>query len=204
MRTLLVGMVGGLAALVGFAGAASADAVATLIWQSTGTNHIDPTTTQIIVLDVVITADSLGTVGGGISVDYGNFGDPNKLTVAGLCDGSPGSACVNNPDGTFLGGAPLPASDSGTQVNSLNGLNPFGPVAVNSSARIGQITFHKEATTGVAVLQTLYTATDTVDGVGNTGPGDFGTATVNTPEPGALSLLALGFGGLVLGRNRRS
>lgn len=191
MRTLLVGMVGGLAALVGFAGAASANTV-NLVFQGSGTNTtggITPVATSSnVVLDVVLDGGP-DTLGGGVTVDYGNTG---KVTFVSV---------LLDPTNAFQGGAGT-VTDTGTQVRNINGLNPFGPVA--QPVVLGAITFHKEAVSGDALFQTLYTATDTLDQVGDQ-PGDFGTAKlINAPEPGALSLLAMGFGGLILGRNRKS
>jgi hypothetical protein len=174
-------MVGGLAALVGFAGAASANHV-DLVWQGTGTNVTSSIATSInVVLDVVVH----DTNGGGVTVDYGNSG---KLSVVSF---------ASNPDAGFNGPPVGTTTDTGTQIRNLNGL-AFSPIA--GPVRIGSIVFHKEAVSGNATLQSLYTATDTVGGVTQ-----FGTAQlINAPEPGALALLAMGFGGLILGRNRNS
>jgi hypothetical protein len=190
MRTLLVGTVSGLAALMGFAGAAGANSIG-LIWQTTGTNSISNVATSVDVqLNVVVIDSGAGSTGGGITIDYGNTG---KLTVV---------SATSNPDGAYANALGSPA-DTGTQVLNINGLNPFGPVL--GDRRLGSIVFHKEAVSGNANIFGLYTATDGIDDGAGGLITDLGTAQlINAPEPGALSLLAMGFGGLILGRNRKS
>ena len=69
MRILLVGMVSGLAALVGFAGAASANSIA-LIWQGSTTNVTSSVlTSSNVVLDVVVIDSGAGTDGGGVTIE---------------------------------------------------------------------------------------------------------------------------------------
>jgi hypothetical protein len=52
-------MLGGLTALLGFAGAAHAAETISLIWQSTGTNAIiNPRPSDLLVLDVIVNADA--------------------------------------------------------------------------------------------------------------------------------------------------
>ncbi len=129
MRILLVGMVSGLAALVGFAGAASASSI-DLLWATSGT----PVTSNVnasssVQLDVWFVDSGTGTVGGGVTVDYGNSG---KLTVVSM---------ASNPDGHFAATLGT-TTDTGTQVRNLNGLNAFGNIA--GTARVGSIVFNKD------------------------------------------------------------
>jgi hypothetical protein len=162
MSKLRIGVLGGLTALLGFASAVHAETTISLIWQATGNNVvINPDTSNDLVLDVLLNGDSSGTLGGGITVDYGNTG---KVSVVGI---------TSNPDAAFATTNGI-TTDTGSQVRNINGLNPFGPVAINSSVRLGTITFHKKATAGSVYLTTLYTASDGIDGL--TLPSSFGSA----------------------------
>ena len=162
MRKYRIGALCGLAALLVFASAAHAETTVSLIWQATGSNEIvDPLTSSNLVLDVLVNGDATGTIGGGITVDYGNSG---ALSVVGF---------ISNFDGIFSTTV-LVTTDTGSQVRNINGLNPFGPLAFNGTVRLGTITFHKEASADVAQLTTLYTATDGIDGL--TLASSFGTA----------------------------
>jgi hypothetical protein len=208
MRTFLVAMVGGLAVLVGFAGAANALENIELRWQTTGTNTISSVaTTAFITLDVVIVVDvdgeggtEDGTSGGDISIDYNGDGS-NKLVLDSFND--------NNATFNF---ELNPAVDAGGVLLHFGRLNTNFPRPCSDPCEevvLGTITFHKEATLNNATIRSLYA--DATDGINNNplttppGPPVFGTAmVVNAPEPGALSLLALGFGGLIVGRNRKS
>jgi hypothetical protein len=167
-------MLGGLGALLGFGGAASAEVTISLIWQATGTNEIvDPLVSSSLVLDIVLNGGTTGSHGGGLTVEYGGSG---KLTVTDF---------QSNPDGAF--GQTLSTTvDTGTQVRNINGLS-FQRVAIDSSVRLGSIVFHKEAVSSPTTLHltALYTFTDGIDDgdptLGSLDPDNFGTATlVNT------------------------
>ena len=197
MRTLLVGMVGGLAALVGFAGAANADSL-TLRWQNTGTNVVStPATSSNLILDVELNVGAGGTQCGGVTVDYGLSG---KLTVTNVPAPVTGNlAGVSNPDGSCAFGTLGNTTDTGSQVRNVNGVQ-FPAAHAGTTIRLGEITFHKTAVSASANLSMLFTSTDLVENITS-----FGTAQViNAPEPAALALLGLGFGGLILGRSRKS
>ena len=191
MRNLLVGLVGGLVALVGFAGTASALASVSLIWADTGTSsYVDPPTTTNIVLNVVLNTGPvpLTTHGGQITIDYSAAGE---LTFV--------SAFTPGPAFDFNLGPPV---DTGTQVQAFNAFSLlWQPPSV--SVVMGTITFSVTAgAPGVFDLITLYTGGDIIEGMD---PAGFGTASITrTPEPGTLSLLAMGLSGLyVVGRRRR-
>jgi hypothetical protein len=164
MRKLSIGVLGGLAALLGIVSAAAAETTISLIWQATGSSVIsNPNTSGNIVLDVLLNGDSEGTTGGGVTVDYGTSG---AVTIVSF---------TSNPDAVFdqtLG----TTTDTGSQVRNLVGFNPFGPVAIDSSVRIGTITFHKEPAAGSATLTTLFTATDLIGGL--TSPSSHGHADI--------------------------
>jgi hypothetical protein len=203
-------MAGGLAALVGLAGAANAADTMSLIWQSTGSNTLNCDSacagSPAFVLDVIINADSDGSLGGEMSVDYTNVGlDPNKLAVLGYSI---------NPDGDFNGIDLTPTVDNGQALTGIGELIAVGgATCVSASCRLATITFQKNSGDNTNItLQSFYSPGEGVDFIPPTvacAPGTcgaaFGTAQIlNVPEPGALALLGLGFGGLVLGRNRRS
>jgi hypothetical protein len=188
MRNFLVGLAGGLVALVGFAGTASALASISLIWADTGTSsYTDPTGS--IVLNVVLNTgpDPLTTHGGQLTIDY-------SLALAELgyvSASTPGALDFSLPGRT----------DTGTQVQAFNGFSLLWQPA-GASVLMGTITFNvTPGAAGALSLSTLYTGGDLVEGMD---PAGFGTASITrTPEPGTLSLLAMGLTGLyVVGRRR--
>ena len=192
MRTFWVGLAGGLVALVGFAGTASALASISLIWADTGTSsYADAPTTTDIVLNVVInTGPAPSTFGGSISVDYSAA--VGELTFVSATSGLA-------PDWF---GPVWPLADTGTQVQQISGFSLF-PQPVSTSIILGTITFSVTAgAPGVFDLITLYTNFDDINNMDLAG--GFGTSSITrTPEPGTLSLLAMGLSGLyAVGRRR--
>ena len=112
--------------------------------------------------------------------------------------------------------APLPISfgpptDSGTQINSFQAFDfPPGPkgLVAGESYLLGTITFH--SVTGAAgsfQIDSVIVGTDGLsDGnfVDITGTSTYNSSFVLTPEPGTLTLLGMGLGGLyVVGRRSR-
>ena len=202
MRTFMVAMVSGLAALVGLAGAANANETVRLEWQGTGgLNFIIPTgvSSTFLVLDVIIISDAGdtdGSLGGEISIDY-TQGAPGKVINFGCVDG-PG---LGFDFITFIDTGTVLHGVGASTINALTCPGPAGCV-------LSTCTFHKQNDPNNALLTTFYDAS-LGEGVSNLPaanfPTGFGTARViNTPEPGALAMLGLGFGGLILGRNRKS
>ena len=193
MRTFLIGLVGGLAALVGFAGTASALATIELIWADTlSSTYLDPPTTTDIVLNVVLnTGPAPSSRGGAITVDYSAA--VGELTFV---------SAANSTDPLFTLGSPGgPPVDTGTQVTTLNAVSLF-PLPAFTSIVLATITFSVTAgSPGIFDLITLYSPGEIIDEMD---PGGFGTASITkTPEPGTLSLLAMGLTGLyVVGRRR--
>lgn len=206
MRTVWVWMVGGLIALVGLAGTANASATVELIWQGDDNTISGLTVSDSITLDVVITAGPLGSNGGSVSIDY-------SLASAGLSV----TGSSNTLDGFWFfspNGVPTdpPGDDVVYSVNagSFNCAGGgFGScLADTESQRIGTVTFHVDAlTSGTLEIFAFISAPDG-DGVGNAAGGTanptFVSAFAIVPEPGTLSLLSMGLGGLyAVGRRSR-
>jgi hypothetical protein len=203
-------------ALVGLAGTANASATINLIWQSTGTDTISGLSiSDTIILDVMLVSGALGSSGAQVSVDYSALvGTLSVTSSSNTSDGLNGFTW-------FLG--VFPPSDSGGIVHGINYASSCGafgdclgdpslwlggpPVGGGfTEARLGTITFQVDALPGgtlsmVAILEPL-------DGIATVAGGDacVGGCTFNSgfavvPEPGTLSLLGMGLGGLyVVGR----
>ena len=196
-------------ALAGFAGAANASATIDLIWADTGTNQIsNVNTSSAITLRVILTAGPDGSWGAGVSVDYSAA--LGKLTVLGFA--STPSEGNDSPMPIMVG----TTSDTGSRIENINslGLPPLGRgtgLSAGQSHQLGTVTFHKSA-----LLIDTFEITVDVNGPTDDVLNFFGdvinaTTTfnsaflINVPEPGALSMLILGLGGLSLaGRGRRS
>ncbi len=205
MRKFFAVVVGSAVALVGFAGAANASATIDLLWATSDTDSVDITAlseSDSFVLRVILTAGPDGSQGAGVSVDYGS--------VAGLS--------VTDFLSTPGGNLPISlgvTSDTGSRIQNVNSgaLPPFvGPGLLNGqSHQLGTITFHKGAM-GTGTFELTTDADGPTDGVLNLAGVNVSDTTTfnsafitNVPEPGAISLLIMGLGGMMLaGRGRRS
>jgi len=229
MRKFFAVAMGSLVALVGFASTANASSTVDLIWidvsnvTSTGaviclrplkrdcprlgTTVTDMTTTDNITLAVIITAGAAGSRGGGMSVDYSDA--LPKLSVIGY------QSLTTTVPFFYLPLILGTTSDTGTAIDLINAaaappLSQGIGLPSGATAYLGTVSFHQD---------------QIINGTSEIFPGVFGpsdglvdnngvpeTATVfnsafvvNVPEPGALSLLVMGLGGMLLaGRGRRS
>jgi hypothetical protein len=189
MRNFWVGLAGGLAILIGFAGTASALATISLIWAGPVDINIDPTGS--IVLNVYLNTgpDVNTTRGGALTIDYSDA--VGELTY--VTSSTPGDFDFSLPGLT----------DTGTQVQAFSAVS-FAFQPINTSVLMGTITFTvTPGAPGVFNITSLYTGGDLLEGFDN--PAGFGSATITrTPEPGTLSLLVMGLGGLyAVGRRQR-
>jgi hypothetical protein len=165
--------------------------------------------TDSITLGVIVTAGPNGLQGGGVSVNYSDAS--SKLGVTGF------QRLSTTLPFMYLPGSLGDTVDTGTTIQNINaaccgGLAGIG-LPAGSTAYLGTVTFHKDQ---------LVNGTFELD-VNVDGPSDdllsldplgivisdtttFNGATlINVPEPGALSLLVMGLGGMLLaGRGRRS
>jgi hypothetical protein len=201
MRKFIVGLVGGLVALMSFAGSSSASATIDLIWATSGTATTSVLSSDTgIVLQVILTAGAGGSQGGGVSVDYSS-----------LCVG-----CITTFAATPSAGDPLPmlliaASDTGSRIESINS-SSFPPyvgtgLAAGESHQLGTITFSSIGAGAFALQADVLGPTDDILNLSSlviSGTSTFNVASINVapvPEPGTLSLLGMGLGGLyVVGR----
>jgi hypothetical protein len=240
MRKFFAVAMGSLVALAGFAGVANASSTIDLVWidvselTSAGapgqcltparrdcpiigsTIGVSPSTVLVsdsITLGVIITAGSLGTSGGGLSVDYTEAIPATAVTGFR-------SLLSKKPVNWYLPLTLGTTTDTGAFIDNINAGasialgNGFG-LPAGASTYLGTVTFHQDV-----LVNGTFEITAGVNGPGGTdGLLDNDPTTplplvgavfnsallINVPEPGALSLLVMGVGGMLLaGRGRRS
>jgi len=205
MRKFFAAAVASAVALVGFAGIASASATIDLIWAG---NSTDTTGTVLdssnITLQVILTAGAAGSQGAGVSVDYSGV---SGLTAVSFASTPAGPLPLGLGSTTDLGG----------RIDNVNSaaLPPYvgtGLTAAGQSHQLGTITFHKSVDVGNGTFEIFSDANGPTDDVLNLSGGVITDTTtfnsaflINVPEPGAIAMLAMGLGGMLLaGRGRRS
>jgi hypothetical protein len=165
-------------------------------------------TTDDITLAVILTAGPLGSIGGSVSVDYSDAQPKLGVTTFQSMTTTVPSAWLP----LFLG----ETTDLGGAIDGINaGAAPSVGAGIGlppgQTAYLGTVSFHKDVLvngTHDIILGAFGTKDGVADGVGNdiTDTTTFNSAVlINVPEPGALSLLVMGVGGMLLaGRGRRS
>jgi hypothetical protein len=195
MRNLLIGAVTGLVAMIGFAGTASASATVDLIWAGSGTATTSSASeSSNITLNIVLTAGPAGTYGGSVAVDY-------SAAVGKL-------VYVSSAGGPYPGGTPLNGTNTGTSVTGVGVLNFAVLGAAGTSGILGHIVFHKGPGEGTFEITANANAPEGIltGAFGDANPTINSAFVVNpvVPEPGTVSLLALGLGGLALAGRRKN
>jgi hypothetical protein len=207
MRKFFAAAVASAVALVGFAGIANASATIDLIWAGNGTDTIGPGVPDgsTITLQVILTAGPAGSQGAGVSVDYSQALPGVTVTTF--------ASTIGGPLPLLLG----ETVDTGSRVENINSASfpPYvgtGLTAAGQSHQLGTVTFLKGADLGNGTFTMTSDADgptdDVLDLAGNVISADttFNSAfLINVPEPGAIAMLAMGLGGMLLaGRGRRS
>jgi len=235
MRKFFAVAMGSVVALVGFAGAANASATVDLRWidisvtnamgnpiclnaaqrpcpdAGTGTTISSVATTESITLVVILTAGPAGSLGGGVSVDYGE--------LVGLASVTGFQSLKTKKSTNTDAWLPLTIGTTTDQPTFIDNINAAASpptdagigLPAGQSAYLGTVSFHQDTIVNGTFEVSVGVTGDTDDILDFNGGVISATTTfnsaflVNVPEPGALSLLVLGVGGMLLaGRGRRS
>ncbi len=170
---------------------------------------------DLITLGVLITAGPQRLLAAGVDVDYS--GAQPKISVDSFQSFTTTRPFVYFPI-QFTEPLPIPNDSVDGLVQFFEAhaiLPPVGPLGIGlppgASAYLGTVTFHKDSLingTFDILVNTEGGASDIIDEFGDniSALSTFNSATlINVPEPGALSLLVMGLGGMLLaGRGRRS
>jgi hypothetical protein len=230
MRKFFAVAMGSAVALMGFAGAANASATVDLVWidvSTTATNGsviclraakrdcpqlgdtlIDPAVSDNITLAVILTAGPADSIGADLSIDYSDA--LPKLGVTAF------QSMTTTVPLFYLPLLLASPTDTGTFIANLSAaaappISQGIGLPAGVSAYLGTVSFHKDQLingTSEIFANTDNPGNGVLDGLGGniSGTTTFNSAfVVNVPEPGALSLLVMGLGGMLLaGRGRRS
>jgi hypothetical protein len=202
MRNFTIGFLCGLLALAGFASSATASATIDLIWTSSGNGSADLLSSGATdTLSVILTAGPNDSWGGGMTVDYTEVAPYMSVigyTVTPFTMPLPFNLGVTADSGLMV-----------TNINAAGGLGAGQTLFSGASFILGTVTFQRNAVPGAGALTIFSTLTGTdhilngIDGTVIDGTTTFNNATAVTaiPEPGTISLLGMGLGGLyVVGR----
>jgi len=202
MRKFFAAAVASAVALVGFAGMAGASATIDLIWAGDGTNTTLDSSGQTAVLNVILTPGPGNSDGAGISIDYSAA--LGALTVTAFKS--------NQVSPLNVGLGVTTNDDVNGVIRNMNALClGINCLPAGQSFLLGTVTFARTGATASgekAIIPFVdLTSTDGVlDGFGSdiSATTTFNSAFVNVPEPGAISLIVMGLGGMLLaGRGRR-
>ena len=200
MRKFFAAALGSAVALVGFAGAAHASATITLLWGGADDETGGANVSETFTLHVILTAGPQGVSSVSTTTNFFEAFATGTVSVDSFACVPGVLACI------------FPGFDAGDgQIQSLSLGATTGGMAAGSSDVIGTITFHQTfQTPGEFEFRPLLIAGQ--DNVFNLARETIASTTlfesaflVNVPEPGALAMLAMGLGGMLLaGRGRRS
>ena len=204
MRTTRIGLVGAVAAILGWAGAAQASATIDLLWNGTSDTIPGLSSSSNITLHVVLTAGSRGSMGAGVSVDYSDA--LGRADLVGFSSSAPDSVFPIRLGSTF---------DTGARIRNINGacLPAAGMgscLGAGESYLLGTLTFHKTAGAGSFEITSLLVQgpPDGSDGILDAwGNNISATSTLNpayviNPEPGTAALFLIGLAGLAVACRR--
>jgi hypothetical protein len=235
MRKFFAVAMGSMVALAGFAGTANASATVDLLWidvitdstclrparrdcppdprsQDGGVTISSVAVSDSITLGVIITAGPNGLQGAGVGVFYGDA--VPKLGLESFT-----RRATTQPLPYLPSNVGEPNSDSPGWIQNINALCCGALTGIGlppgNTAYLGTVTFIKDqlinGTFDISVSTDGPDGTDAVLSLDPLGVDISGTTTfngaslINVPEPGALSLLVMGLGGMLLaGRGRRS
>jgi hypothetical protein len=179
-----------------------------------GTISSNVASSDEITLLVQVTAGPNGFVGGSVSVDYTDLTELASgpgVTVTAF------QSFTTTIPGFYLPTGIGPTSNQPPIIDSINATaitftSPANGIGLpaGQTAYLGTVTFH-ETNLVNGTFDLLVGAFGELDGLGDLGYVDITSTTtfnnaavINVPEPGALSLLVMGLGGMLLaGRGRK-